>query len=245
MATVNGETFKVVPHKFWIRFNRGEWEPDLNRFFKKHVNSSKTVLDIGAWQGASLFTVLSQRPKSVIAVEANPESFSLLKTNLMFNNLDESVDIHQCCIADKTGGEVPFGPMDSHVEHSCINGIGGRGFRVQTISFTDFLGKLYLSDINIVKIDIEGGERFLIKGLMTLSNVPDTVIYLAVHPPFWPDKRSVVEDFMTVCKHFDLFDSKERPLSPDTLREWIMSGEKTIYPNKTGLFFDIILKSRG
>jgi FkbM family methyltransferase len=244
-ATVNGETFKVVPHKFWIRYNREEWEPDLNRFFKKHADSSKTVLDIGAWQGPSLFTALSWKAKKIIAVEANTETCILLETNITSNNLHDVVDLRQCCIADKTMGEVPFGPMDCHVEHSSVNGIGGRGYTVETISFTDFLGKLDLSDINIVKIDVEGGERLLTAGLKTLSDVPDTAIYLAMHPPFWPDKKSVAGDFMDVCKHFDMFDSKENPLTAERLWESMMSDEKTIYPNKTGRFFDIILKSKG
>lgn len=243
-ASVNGKTFQVLPQTFWIQFNRGEWEPDLNRFFSNYVDSSKTVLDIGAWQGASLFTALSWRPKRVIAIEANPETFNLLKTNCELNHLKDVVDLHSCCIADKTGNEETFGPMDTHVEHSSINGIGGSGSTVKTISFSDFLEGLNLSEINIIKIDIEGGERFLTGGLNSLSGVPDTSVYLAMHPPFWPDKRTVAKDFMGVCKRFDLFDSKERVLPPETLWEWMMSDEKTIYPQKTGLFFDIILKSK-
>lgn len=243
-ATVNGETFQVVPRKFWIRFNRGEWEPELIRFFSKYVDPEKTVLDIGAWQGPSLFTAISCDAKKIIAVEAHPETCNLLKTNIHNNGIEDLVDVREICISDKTGEEVSFGPIDSHVEHSSVNGIGGNGFTVQTISFTDFLGQLNLTDINIVKIDVEGSERLCIAGLKVLAEVPDLAIYLAMHPPFWPEKRAVADNFMTLSNHFDLFDSKERPLSDNEFLEWMMSDEKTIYPNKTGRFFDIILKSK-
>jgi FkbM family methyltransferase len=243
-ATVNGETFKVVPDKFWIRFNEGEWEPDLNRFFSNHVRPERTVLDIGAWQGPSVFMALSYNAKKIIAVEANPGTCTLLRANIQNNGIEDVVDLQECCISDKTGEDVSFGPIDNHVRHTSVNGIGGSGFTIRTVSFTDFLGKLDLSDINIVKIDVEGGERLLNAGLKTLSDVPDTVIYLAMHPPFWPDKRVVAEDFMTLCTFFDLFDSKENPLAPETLWGWMLSDEKTIYPGRSGRFFDVILKSK-
>ncbi len=244
-ASVNGETYRVLPHKFWIRFNRGEWEPDLNAFFKRHTKSSKTVLDIGGWQGASMFTAYSCNPKKLIVVEANPDTFKLLKTNCCLNNLESHIDLYQCCLSDKSGMEASFGPMDNHAAHTAINGIGGDGYTVKTTSLAHFLKRLDLSEINIIKIDVEGGERFFIDGLRSISEEPGIAIFLALHPPFWPDKRTVAEDLLNLFQHFELFDSKERPLKLQNLRDLMLSTDKTIYPEKTGQFFDIILKTRG
>lgn len=244
-AIVNGKSYQVVPHVFWISFNKGKWEPDLRDFFGRTISSSKTVLDIGGWQGASLFLALSYSPQKVIVVEGNPETFDVLRTNCEKNNLGGRVELHYACLSDETGKHVQFGTMDKHIPHSAIHGIGGDGREVETVSCVDFLRTLDFSDINIVKIDIEGGERFFSEGLAYLSAIPGLSVYIALHPPFWPDKEKVTNTLIDVFRNFQVFNSREQPLSYNELESQMLSSEKTGYPGKNGRFFDIILKTNG
>lgn len=243
-AVINEYIYSVSPHKFWIQFNSGKWEPDLRLFYQRHISPTKTVLDIGGWQGASMFVACSLNPKKVIVVEANPKTFRVLKDNVTHNNLGNDTELYKVCLSDQTGKKVSFGTMDSHLPHTAIHGVGGKGNVQSTVSFKEFLEKLNFSEINIIKIDIEGGERFFTEGLIYLSQIPGLFIFLALHPPFWPDKENVAIELLDVFKRFDLFDSKEQPLLYNELKTEMLSEEKTQYPSKTGRFFDIILKSK-
>jgi FkbM family methyltransferase len=241
---VNGSEFDVEPNKFWITFNRGEWEQDLRAFYRRHIDNDTGVLDIGAWFGPSIFTALSFNPKKIIAVEANPDTFKILQTNIQKNSLQDIVSLHSCCISDRTGDQVRFGSMDKHVPHSAINGIGGDGITLETLSFPEFLEGIDLAEFTVIKIDIEGGERYLTEGLKVLSKIPGLKIYLALHPPFWPDKEKAAEMMYESFQDFELFNSGGEPLALSELHRRMVSGAKTHYPNRTGEFFDVILDTK-
>lgn len=243
-AIIHGCKYNVKRNKFWLKFNSGLWEPDLRNFFQQHVSDKKIVLDIGAWQGSSMFVACSLNPKKVISVEANLDSYNILEENVFRNGLDDMVEIHNICLSERDGDTVLFGSMDDHVPHSAIHGIDGSGHKMTTTSFLAFLKKYPIESVNIIKIDIEGGERFLIEGLQYISTFPGIHIYLALHPPFWPDKRQTAKSMIEVLKNFDLFSSKNEQVSFSELERLMLSNEKTHYPNKTGRFFDIILKTK-
>lgn len=67
-ARVNGKAFKVVPGKFWITFNKGLYELQIQHFFQRHVSPEKSVIDIGAYIGPSVFAASVYHPKKIIAV---------------------------------------------------------------------------------------------------------------------------------------------------------------------------------
>lgn len=242
-AKIDGTEFRVVPGKFWITFNKGLWEPQIRHFFKRNVSPERCVIDIGAFIGPSVFAACVYHPKKIIAVEADPDNFEVLKKNCLQNRLNDLVELHNICIADQTGVTVPFGPMDSRLPHTAIHGIGGSGKMVETVSFQDFLAAQDLADVNIIKIDIEGGERFLTGGLRYLSGFPGISVFLALHPPFWPEKEKTAEALLDTFQSFELFTDMEEPLHRESLREMMLNDEKTVYSGKRGVFFDVILRT--
>jgi len=242
-AHINGCSYTVIPHVFWLKYNKGDWEPDLCSFFKKYITENSSILDIGGWQGASLFAAHSCGPQNVIVVEANPDTFAILKKNCEMNRLEPATELYQLCLSDTSNRTAEFGPMDNHLVHTAIHGIGGKGYELQAVAFTDFLKKLDFDQIQIVKIDIEGGERFFSDGFQYLSKISGLYIFLALHPPFWDNKRRVANNLLKVFDKFEIYNSKEQPLSLKDLESLMLSESKTQYPSKTGPFFDIILKS--
>jgi len=241
---INGYTYQVEKNKFWTQFNNGSWEPDLRLFYARHITSTKEIIDIGGWIGPSMLTAVSLKPLKINIVEANPKIFKVLKNNCKRNHIEKIVNLQNICLSDETGKKVKFGAMDSFLPHSAINGIGGNGFDLTTVSFIDFFTEIDLSMVNIIKIDIEGGERFLTDGLRYLSKNRDLHIFLALHPPFWPDKKKTADELLNVFQEFNIYDSKEQPLSYKKFESLLLSDKKTQYPSKTGQFFDIILKSK-
>ncbi len=243
-ALINNDEFTVLPDKFWLSFNRGTWEPQLREFYKRHISSDKMVIDIGGYIGPSVFLASSYRPKKIIVVEADPINFEKLKKNCELNSLQDEVELHHYCIFNKTGETVRFGPMDRILPHPAINGIGGEGSETETISFQKFLSGCDLDSTNIVKIDIEGGERFISEGLDYIAGYPGIYIYLALHPPFWPEKEEIADMLLGSFERFDIFTDTEKHLPKQKLRKMILSDQKTYYAEKRGLFFDIILKTK-
>lgn len=242
-AFINGQTYQVEKNKFWIQFNDGTWEPDLRSFYAQYISNTKEIIDIGGWIGPSILTAASFRPSKITVVEANPQVFEVLKRNCESNKLEKIVKLHNICLSDETGKKVTFGAMDRFLPHTAINGIGGNGYELTTVSFTDFLNEKDLSNVNIIKIDIEGGERFLYEGLQYLSQLGELKIFLALHPPFWPEKLETSNQLLDVLKEFRVFTSKGTSLTLKELKGKMLSNSKTHFPGKTGQFFDIILKT--
>lgn len=241
---INNSTYKVLPDKFWISFNSGLWEPHLRKFYKNHVSSEKGVIDIGGFIGPSMFVACSHKPKRVTVAEADPDNFEILKHNCELNGLNKLVDLHMVCISNKSGEKVHFGPMDARLPHRATFGIGGVGREVETVSLREFIKGFDMKETNIIKIDIEGGERFLMDGLDYISEFPGVYVYLALHPPFWPEKEKTADSLLDVIGKFDVFNEMDHPLRLGELKEKMLSDEKTYHAGKKGVFFDIILKTK-
>lgn len=244
-AIVDGKEYSVLPDKFWITFNNSDWEPELKEFYRRHITPEKMVIDIGGYIGPSLLFAQLYQPKKIVVVEADPKNFNMLQRNLEMNNLSVPVELHNICISDKSGETVSFGPMDDRLPHTATYGIGGKGSLVKTVAFREFLAGYDLANTNVIKIDIEGGERFLADGLDYLSIHSGVVIYLALHPPFWPDRYDTAERLLNSFRKFDLFNDSESQLSIEELQTMLFSDQRTYYKGRRGIFFDVILKTRG
>lgn len=243
-AFINGSTYNVEKNKFWIQFNDGSWEPDLRAFYAQNILNTKEIIDIGGWIGPSMLTAASLKPLKITVIEANPKVFEILKRNCNRNQLGNIVDVKNICLSDETGKKVTFGAMDSFLPHTAINGIGGNEFDLTTVSFTDFFKEKDLSNVNIIKIDIEGGERFLYEGLKYLSQIKGLRIFLALHPPFWPEKLVTCNQLLSVFEEYNVLTSKGSSISLNKVRDMMLINSKTKFPGKTGQFFDIILKTK-
>lgn len=243
-AILNNQEYEVIPEKFWTTFNNGNWEPDLTDFFKNNIDSDKAVLDIGSWRGPSVLLAHAFGAKKVFAVEADPENFEILKNNCKKNHINGIVELKNICISDKTGKKVHFGYVDTFHKHSSTRGIRkNKGKIVETVSLEDYLKTINTENINLIKIDIEGGERLIIQGLNEISKMRNKLIFLSLHPPFWPEKEKTATRLKHCFKKFKTFDSKENPISVDKIYNKMVDDNKTIYPDKYGRFFDIILKT--
>ncbi|MFZ3137365.1 MAG: FkbM family methyltransferase [Thermodesulfovibrionales bacterium] len=70
------------------------------------LKNQPTIIDIGAHHGAYaviLGKIIQKKGGRVIAVEPNPQSFDVLKENVLLNKLENTVVCEQFAIADKTG----------------------------------------------------------------------------------------------------------------------------------------------
>jgi len=104
-------------------------------------------------------------PKLVIAVEMQADSYQRLVENIDLNQLEEFVRPIQTAIFSKSGTvgtkKIPGSTFYTVAPRAAVS-------LVRSFSFEDFLNFTGLERIDLLKIDIEGAEKYL----LTEENVP-------------------------------------------------------------------------
>lgn len=243
-AISNEMKFNVVPNRFWGHFNSGHWEPETINFYKKHVSPLKEVIDFGGWIGSTTLIAYSFNAKKISVVEADPANYQILKTNCIKNHLNDKVEHHCCCIYDKSDEILTFGYTDKSNEDSSTQSIGGERVKVRTVSLIDFLTTKDLNDTSIIKIDIEGGEQFIAKGLDYISQFPNINVLFSLHPPFWADKQKTTDILLKELNKFEIYTEKEEVIPLEKVKEMMLSEKSCGWDGKSGIFFTLILKTK-
>ena len=164
------------------RLNRGDIESLrevwLDETYKlPFAAGSGVLIDLGANIGlTSVWLATHYQYSIIIAVEPLPDNARLARKNLSNNNIEAEVI------------EAAIGPNDGFVffeEHETSNRghISSSGREVKMLSMQTLLQKLPEgTPIDLVKMDIEGGEEALLKGsLVWLTNVRSVIAEF--HPP--------------------------------------------------------------
>ena len=246
VAIANEMEFQVNPSQFWYDFNTGIWEPATKNFYKRYISPMKAVVDIGGWIGPTMLIAYSHNPSKIYVVEADPVNYQILKSNCMKNYLEDKVELYHVCIADKTNDVAGFGYADRNIHDTSTKTIvkDGERVKVRTITLDDYLKKIDMGNVNVIKIDIEGGEQYIESGLEYIAKFPEITILFSIHTPFWNDKEKTTQMLLEQFKHFDVFSDTEEKINEEELYLKLMSEKPTQYNNKTGEFFTVILKTK-
>ena len=158
----------------------------LDQFDLRNFSNAKieTIIDIGANIGT--FTILAKKifPKAnIICIEPIHENIIQLRKNLDLNKInDSSVKIIEAAITEKKSKKVKIYLNKNHASHSTEKdfiGSTGKSVLVKNINFSNL--DQYIKGNTLVKIDIEGQEKYIIKSeykkLLSLA----TVILLEFH----------------------------------------------------------------
>lgn len=129
--------------------------------------TTERLVDLGANIGlTSLWFAHRYGCKVVIAVEPSPENAALVRLNLHGNNVQ--AEIVEAAVGAQDGVAYFEAAVDSNLGH-----VAETGRQVPMVSMATVLGKLPAGvDVDVVKMDIEGGEEPLLRGdLAWLSRV--------------------------------------------------------------------------
>ena len=134
----------------------------IDNFFKEN---GKIFLDIGAHIGK--YSILySDYFEKIYAFEPEPNNFECLKENIKINNLENKITPLNLAVADKNVF-IDFFLSPYSVTHSLVKKETDNKITVECINLDEFFKKYEInpSDISLVKIDVEGAENLVIKGL--------------------------------------------------------------------------------
>jgi FkbM family methyltransferase len=145
-------------------------EEEIERALK-FVQKDSSVLIIGAHIGA-LAIPLSRHCRRVTAIEANPDTFKLLESNILLNKAS-NIEALNTAASDKTetlqfvmnransGGSKRM----PKIKHNFYFSDSPQVVDVQAVSLDELLGPRHF---DLVIMDIEGSEYFALKGMQKI-----------------------------------------------------------------------------
>lgn len=169
---------------YWVR--KGVvWESHMANFFKKYAQPGTTAVDVGAFIGLHSLFLARMCGCSVVSIEAQPYVYTLLAKNIHANGYKSLIrPIHAA--ASVSNGQQLFGvPYD----YDAWKNPGGLGIVDATFSSPDLvpitvptisLDSLNLTNVSIIKIDVEGHEREVLLGAKTLLETQKPVLIVEI-----------------------------------------------------------------
>jgi FkbM family methyltransferase len=132
-------------------------------FLRDHeISSGDVVLDVGAGIGTETlpFARMVGDRGHVVAVEAHPDTFAVLKRVCGLNQL-HNVDLVQAAVMDTTE---PVTMSNLPPELNYENKVGGEGVTVPARTLDDLIHDFDLSRVDFLKMNIEGAELAALRG---------------------------------------------------------------------------------
>lgn len=177
----------------------GLYEPEVTRFITENLGKGNVFMDIGANIGyytLIALPIVGDRGR-VIAIEPNPGVFERLKKNVAINNF-ENVELYNFALSDFRGQTLLNIPKLDDGTSSIVNDSGSNHIYVDVFTFDDYFSN---SEIDIIKMDVEGAEIQILKSMRR---------YIANHKTLkiiieWNRTYRSREDFSYLEKCFEVF----------------------------------------
>ena len=150
----------------------GCWEPNETDIIRKLLRPGYTFVDVGANDGyfSLLASSLVGESGKVIALEPTPDIAAELRANIHLNGF-KNISVLERAASDVTGELTLTTPLGAGSGMTTFRSVAGRSWRVKA----DRLDVL-LSDSpppNVVKVDVEGAELKVLRGMEGLLKGED------------------------------------------------------------------------
>jgi FkbM family methyltransferase len=177
--------FVVEFDPVWRWIGKGIREPGVLRFTKDRIGSGSTVIDVGAHVGewTILFSELVGKSGRVISFEPDPVARASLRKNLEMNGIS-NVTVEEKSVGDKTGRALlaaeRFGSGLSSIVRT-----HGHDSRYDVIEVAATTLDQYCEGQGItpdwIKIDAEGAEAMILRGMQRLIKTVHPSVILEFH----------------------------------------------------------------
>ena len=167
------------------------------------------ILDLGAHIGCfSLFAWhhFSGKNPKIFSIEPDPENFLYLKKNIERNNLqNKDCYLFNCAIGTTNGN----GYLDKSKRNDAYflssQPLDQRFVICQVKTLPKLASEMHLSKIDILKMDIEGGEYAILEHQESFQFLVDHVRYLLMEYHDRGEGRNGTAIINSLKNHFDLF----------------------------------------
>lgn len=170
--------FYIITHNY---------EPGVELIINSSINEQSVFIDIGAH--IRKYTVqAATKGALVIAIEPDPVNFYYLRKNVNINNIDNKCILLNIAAYD-TKRTLLFYIAGNSDSHSLYKGYRKRSIEVLGMPIDTIIDKLKLTKVDLIKIDVEGAEVHVLRGLLKTVNEYRPKIIIEV----FPQNLSVIE----------------------------------------------------
>jgi len=164
---------------------RGVLEPEVQEALRRHVGPGAVVFDIGANIGffSLLSASLAGAAGRVEAFEPVPSSAAAVQANASLNHLS-NIHVHSVAVAEHPGAAqlcVPVEPSWAHLEVHGRHPSADFELSVPVISIDTEIAEGRLPVPDVVKIDVEGQEVAVLRGMRQTLATHEPVIICELH----------------------------------------------------------------
>ena len=160
-------------HSYWL----GTYEKDYVKTFAQHIRPGSVVFDIGAQAG--YFTLVASRLTGsngqVVAFEPLPENVCFIDEHCRLNNCN-NVQLLEVAVAG-SNRKRKFHAHNAFMGHFSNEG----SLEVEVVALDKLAIKNEISPPNVMKIDVEGMEYWVLRGGENLIQQSRPVIFIATH----------------------------------------------------------------
>ena len=188
-------------------------EPTTTEFFKKNIKEGDVVVDIGANIGyyTLLFSKKVGKTGKVFAFEPDPRNIPVLKKNVEANGCS-NVTIVEKAVCDSNEGVIFYLGGISDCSSICPRGPGNeKEVHVESTTLDRYFEKT-LEKISLIKMDTEGAEAFVFKGMQELVRKnPDVMIVAEIAPMLMEQGGSDPKEYLEGIERlgFEIYDIDE------------------------------------
>jgi FkbM family methyltransferase len=217
------------PSAFRFAYCAQQNDPDQIVELDGFINQCRpemTLFDIGAHFGLfSLAALHYGGPGSrAVAVDPSPAACRIMRIQASLNHVAERLEIVQACAGDRVGWSEM---VDSGVQSSgyfvppASDHVSKERTRIPCITI-DALAKRLGTQPSHVKIDVEGGERDVIRGGMEVLSRPDgPLLFIELHNEMVADRGGHPGQVLTLLGElgYDTFSPQGAPFTPASILE--------------------------
>ena len=205
----------------------GMWEPEMTHIAQEKIQEGWRILDIGADIGYySLLYASKCGPQgSVAAFEPDPEPWPILNDNIARHGLP-NIRAYAMALSDHRGhGMMKLGGRGQMYPDQEKD--GNNTNTVEMIPLDEYWPQLAWNQLDLVKIDVEGAEMSILKGMKKVLEEYHPHILLEIHPrqlkEIFHSSADEVMSFLTEKYPYRLM-----PVDADTL-EIPKNGNLTVW----------------
>ncbi|HLN03872.1 MAG TPA: FkbM family methyltransferase [Bryobacteraceae bacterium] len=162
----------------------GVYEKPETTFFCEACKPGMTVLDIGANVG--YYTALAMARVaggSIIAMEPDEESFRYLQQTVHANGAVNTICVPKAAASQNGTVRLYTSTLNRADNRLYPNELASDSCDVEAVTVDSLLAELHVPSVDLVKIDVQGFEGHVLRGMRaTISQSPHLIILIE----FWP-----------------------------------------------------------
>lgn len=170
----------------------GIYEKSTVSFLRNHLKTGDIYFDVGANIGSLGMPVIQKKTEvRYVGFEASPDTFDYLKFNFEQNDMQD-YELHNCVVHEANNQPIKFYQAEKYGESSSAPTFTKEHVIVNSLSLDNFCFEKNITHINLMKVDVQGFELFVFKGLQSLlrDKKVDNILFEFEH---WAEELAGVE----------------------------------------------------